>query len=137
MNEGYIILPRAIMDEDYFSQKFTRTQALIDLYLLAAYAERTFNIRGNKVIVKRGQVAIAERSLSERWQWSKNTVHRYLKELSESGKIDLQKSHVINILSVNYYGYDGTQIDPQNGTQIDPPINNIIEVSDVNKNVNI
>lgn len=109
MTEGYIILPRALIDDDYFEQKFTKAQALIDLYMLAAYKERTFYIRGNKVTVQRGQVAMGVRSLAERWQWSKNTVTRYLKELEKRGKIGTQKSSVINVISLNYFGIDGTQ----------------------------
>ena len=116
MNEGYIILPRALIDDDYFEQKFTKAQALIDLYMLAAYKERTFYIRGNKVTVQRGQVAMGVRSFAERWQWSKNTVTRYLKELEKRGKIGTQKSSVINVITLNYYGIDGTQNGTQNGT---------------------
>lgn len=121
MNEGYIILPRAIMDEEYFAQKFTRPQALIDLYMLAAYAERTFNIRGNKVVVKRGQVAVAEQKLAERWHWSRNTVHKFLSELQQSGKVALQRSRLINIVSLNYYGI----VEQQNEQQNEQPYNNI------------
>lgn len=116
MNEGYIILPRALIDDDYFEQKFTKAQALIDLYMLAAYKERTFYIRGNKVTVQRGQVAMGVRSLAERWQWSKNTVTRFLKDLEQRGKIGTQKSSVINVISLNYYGIEGTQNGTQNGT---------------------
>ena len=121
MNEGYIILPRAIMDEEYFAQKFTRPQALIDLYMLAAYVERSFNIRGNKVVVKRGQVAVAEQKLAERWHWSRNTVHKFLSELQESGKVALQRSRLINIVSLNYYGI----VEQQNEQQNEQPYNNI------------
>lgn len=114
MNEGYIILPRAIMDEEYFSQKFTRSQALIDLYMLAAYTDRTFSIRGNKVVVRRGQVAVAEQSLAERWKWSRNTVRKFLAEMAASKKLEQQRSRVINILSLNYYGITAQQNKQQN-----------------------
>lgn len=130
MTEGYIILPRALIDDDYLEQKFTRAQALIDLYMLAAYKERTFYIRGNKVTVQRGQVAMGVRSLAERWQWSKNTVTRYLKELEKRGKIGTQKSSVINVITLNYYGIDGTQNGTQNGT----PYINILLKENIKEN---
>jgi hypothetical protein len=117
-NDGYVLLPRAIIDDAYFAQKFTKAQALIDLYFLAAHTDRTFYIRGNKVELKRGQLAMAERNLAERWRWSKNTVHAFINSLAESGKIGLQKSRVINVISLNYYGMSDPQSDPQN----DPPI---------------
>ena len=130
MTEGYIILPRALIDDDYFEQKFTRAQALIDLYMLAAYKERTFYIRGNKVTVQRGQVAMGVRSLAERWQWSKNTVTRYLKDLVQRGKIGTQKSSVINVITLNFYGIDGTQNGTQNGT----PYINILLKENIKEN---
>ena len=129
MNEGYIILPRAIMDEEYFAQKFTRTQALVDLYMLAAYVERSFNIRGNKVVVKRGQVAVAEQKLAERWHWSRNTVHKFLTELHESGKVALQRSRLINIVSLNYYGI----VEQQNEQQNEHPYNKEIIKKNIKK----
>lgn len=131
MNEGYIILPRAIMDEEYFAQKFTRPQALIDLYMLAAYVERSFNIRGNKVVVKRGQVAVAEQKLADRWHWSRNTVHKFLSELQESGKVALQRSRLINIVSLNYYGI----VEQQNEQQNEQPYINIINKEKQKENI--
>ncbi len=113
-NDGYLLLPRAIIDEAYFSQKFTKAQALIDLYFLAAYTDRTFFIRGNKVELKRGQLAVAEQNLAERWKWSRNTVRKFLEELAKTGKIAHQKSRVINVISLNFYGTTEQQNEQQN-----------------------
>lgn len=102
MNEGYIKLPRSIIDDEYFSQKFTRTQALIDLYFLAEYKDRVFFIRGNRVTVKRGQVAVSVRKLADRWNWSKNSVHKFLAEMEDEGKIDIYRSHIITIITIPF-----------------------------------
>ena len=103
MKDSYIILPRTVVDDDYFSQKFTRAQAFIDLFFLAAYKERTFYIRGNKVTVKRGQVSASKALLADRWKWSRNTVQKYLDELQAVGKIEQHKSNIVTIISLKNY----------------------------------
>lgn len=119
MKDGYIIIPRAVLDDDYFADRFTRAQAFIDLYFLAAYKERTFFIRGNRVVVKRGQVAVSLRDLAARWQWSKNTVAKFINELESVGKIGTHRSRIINIITLKNYKCNDPQNDPQN----DPPYN--------------
>ena len=123
--EGYIQLPRSITnEEDYYKDRFTRTQAYIDLFFLAAWTERTFRIRGNVVTIQRGQVATSIRSLSNRWQWCKDTVQKFLKELENGGKISTQRSRLINVITLNYYFDDSTQDRTQNSTQNRTPIIN-------------
>ncbi len=66
VNKGWIRLHRSITENDqYFSEPFTRTQAWIDLLLLANHKESFFYKRGNKVVVKRGQVGYSKESLAE------------------------------------------------------------------------
>lgn len=109
-------------DEIYLSERFTRGQALVDLIMLSAYSDRTFRIRGNIVELKRGQVAKSLRDLSLRWQWSVNTVSKFLKELQEYGYIDTQKTSVNQIITVKKYLIVNTQNDTLNDTQNDTPI---------------
>ena len=122
MKDGYIILPRAVLDDDYFAQKFTRAQAFIDLYFLAAYKARSFYIRGNKVLVKRGQVAVSKKDLADRWKWSRNTVQKFLDEQQEAKKIEQQKSRIITIVTLKNY----PQIEQQNEQQNEQPYNKVI-----------
>ena len=102
--DGYIQLPRCITDEeDYYKDRFTRTQAYIDLFFLAAWTERKIFIRGNEVTVKRGQVATSEQNLAVRWRWSRNTVRKFLLELEKGGKIEQQRSRIIKVITLKYY----------------------------------
>ena len=127
MSDGWIKIHRSILeDELYFSEKFTRTQAWIDLLLLAEYKPKTLFIRGIKLDLQRGQLAISIRDLSTRWKWGVNKVQSFIKELVESGKIDTQKSNLINVISIcKYEIYQGAedsktiQIDTQTDTQTD------------------
>ena len=137
--KGFIMIDRSILeDEMYFSEKFTRMQAHMDLCLLAAFKSRTFYIRGNKVELQPMQVAKSVRDLADRWQWSVNKVRGYLYELEKGDYIDTQKTSVNQIITIKKYivvntqndTQINTQTDTQNDTQTDTPI---IKNNNVNK----
>ena len=109
-NNGWIIIHRKITENTlYFAETFDKTHAWIDLLILASFKNRDFFLRGIKIEQKRGQVAESLDFLSQRWKWSKNKVIRYLKILEKEGQIELQKSNVINLISI--VNYDKYQID--------------------------
>ena len=100
----------------YFSEPFTRMQAWIDLLLVANYRDSVIYVRGNKVDVKRGQIAKSQDFFATRWKWSRGKVIRFLDELQKCGQIVQQKSSVITLISVvnyEYYQQDGTTDEPQ------------------------
>ena len=143
-NKGFIMIDRSILEDDmYFSEKFTRMQALIDLCLLAAFKSRTFYIRGNKVELQPMQVAKSVRDLADRWQWSVNKVRGYLYELEKGGYIDTQKTSVNQIITIKKYivvntqndTQINTQTDTQNDTQTDTPIIKNNNVNNENKDI--
>ncbi len=102
--EGWIKLHRKIAENSYyFSEKFTRSQAWIDLIIIANHKEGRFYIRGIKVIVKRGQIGWGIEKLSERWQWSKGKVVRFLSELENDKQITRQKNNVTTLISLTNY----------------------------------
>ena len=137
---GWIKVYRSIFDDEwYFSEKFTREQAWIDLLLLAEYKPKVFMIRNNKVHLERGQLAISIRNLSERWKWGINKVQSFIKELEELERIDTQKSHLVNIISIcNYDIYQeyNPLTDTQTDTQTDTPLRNIKNNKEYNKEAN-
>ena len=143
-NKGFIMLDRSILeDEMYFSEKFTRMQAYIDLCLLAAFKSRSFYIRGNKVELQPMQVAKSVRDLADRWQWSVNKVRGYLYELEKGGYIDTQRTSVNQIITIKKYivvntqndTQINTQTDTQNDTQTDTPIIKNNNVNNENKEI--
>ena len=143
-NKGFIMIDRSILeDEMYFSEKFTRMQALMDLCLLAAFKSRTFYIRGNKVELQPMQVAKSVRDLADRWQWSVNKVRGYLYELEKGDYIDTQKTTVNQIITIKKYivvntqndTQINTQTDTQNDTQTDTPIIKNNNVNNENKEI--
>lgn len=103
MNKGFVMLSRELMfSDEYFSEKFTRMQAFIDLCFLAAFKERTIMKRGKKIILNNKQLAVSERELSCRWKWSVNTVRKYLNELCDLGYIEQEKNNLISVTTIKY-----------------------------------
>lgn len=120
---SWIKIYRSILDDElYFAEKFTKLQAWLDLLLMAEYKPKAIFVRRIKVEIGRGQLAISIRELAERWKWGVNKVQSFLKELEASGKVELLKSHTINIVEICKYEYyqqtmSDTQIDTQTDTQ--------------------
>ena len=142
--KGFIMIDRSILEDDmYFSEKFTRMQAYMDLCLLAAFKSRSFYIRGNKVELQPMQVAKSVRDLADRWQWSVNKVRGYLNELEKGDYIDTQKTSVNQIITIKKYivvntqndTQINTQTDTQNDTQTDTPIIKNNNVNNENKEI--
>ena len=108
-NKGFIKLPRNITEDGYyFSEIFTRTQAWIDLIILANYQDTTALVRGVKIVVKRGQVCRSITELAKRWKWSRNRVMRFTEGLVDAERVHVQKSPIVNVYTIrNYEEYQG------------------------------
>lgn len=128
-NKGWIKLYRAIADTEFWlSEPFTRSQAWVDLLLLANHKTGHIRKRGILVAVERGQVGCSEDTLAKRWKWSKGKVRRFLAELislsritrSISEKTVLKNTSVSSLIYIlNYDKYqansteDGTEDGPK------------------------
>lgn len=107
MERGWIKIYRKIVENPYyFSEPFTRSQAWIDLLIVANHKDNFFYKRGVKVEVKRGQIGWDLESLGKRWQWSRGKVERFISELETSNQVVRQKTNVTTLISlVNYELY--------------------------------
>ena len=118
---GWIKLHRQIMDNPlYFSEPFSRTQAWIDLLLLANHKENYFFKRGIKVTVCIGQVGYDIDSLAKRWKWSRGKVERFILHLEKEGNVVRQKNNVSTLISISKYAEyqsDSKAKDKPNGHQ--------------------
>lgn len=121
--QGWIKLHRQIIENEfYFSEKFTKVQAWIDLLLLATHKERTVCIRGIEIILKPGQLCYSQKSLAARWNWNVKTVERYLNSLKKREMVDTRKTNITTIISIKkwfLYQTDGEQNTYQKGEQKD------------------
>ncbi|OPX95469.1 MAG: hypothetical protein A4E58_02113 [Syntrophorhabdus sp. PtaB.Bin006] len=131
-NKGWIKLHRAIADTEFWlSEPFTRSQAWIDLLLLANHKAGHIRKRGILITVERGQVGHSEEALGKRWKWSKGKVRRFLAELirlsritrSISEKTELKNTSVSSLICIiNYDKYQGdnTEDDTEDGPKTVP-----------------
>lgn len=107
MSSGFFLINRGLVSSDlWLSEEFTRGQAWIDLIGLANYKAGIIRKRGVRIELKRGHVGWSQMALSERWQWSRGKVIRYLDELERDGRIVQQKNNVTTLIYiVNYESY--------------------------------
>ena len=129
--EGWIKLHRKIVDNPYyFSEPFTRSQAWIDLIIIANHKDNFFYNRGIKVEVKIGQIGSCLETLSKRWKWSRGKVERFIIELENSNQVVRQKNNVNTLLIlINYkiYQQDSKANSKADGQQT-------VKQTDTNKN---
>ena len=105
--DGWISIHRKITENPmWLSEPFTRSQAWIDLIILANHKDSWFIKRGIKVEIKRGQVGHDLANLAIRWRWSRGKVERFISILETSNQIVTQKTNITTLLSiVNYDTY--------------------------------
>lgn len=102
--QGYILLSRSMLThKSYLTEKFCKQMAWIDLIFLANWKKSSYHIRGVRVAVPRGSVAWSLNALADRWSWSKGKVIRFLSDLETEQQIRLQKSNIINLISITNY----------------------------------
>lgn len=97
------------------SEPFSRGQAWVDLLLLANHKDSFFYKRGVKIDLKRGQLGRSQVELSDRWNWSRKKVNKFLKDLEKEQQIKVDKNSVTQIVTiVNYCKFqsEGTADDP-------------------------
>jgi hypothetical protein len=117
--EGWIKLHRQICNsEEWFLEPFTKAQAWIDLILNANHKKGFFEVRGNVVTIKRGQIGWSEITMAKRWTWSRTKVRRYLKWLKTIQRIEQQNiQYITSIITIIHY--EKYQIDTADDTADD------------------
>jgi hypothetical protein len=125
--KGWIKLHRQITDSEFWlSERFTRSQAWVDILLLASHAARTLFIRGIEINLEPGELCYSQLSLAERWGWNRKTVMAFLNLLSRREmiliKADKRFSHLTTVISIrNWFEYqaDGQPSGQRNGQRRD------------------
>ena len=134
--QGWIKLHRKLTENElYFSERFTRAQAWVDLLLLATHKPQTVFIRGVEINLKPGELCYSQLSLAKRWKWNRKTVTAFLKFLAKRemllNRTDIRLSHFTTVITIrNWHEYqaDGQQDGQRNGQRRD-------NGTDTNKNV--
>ena len=143
--EGWIKLHRKIVDNPYyFSEAFTRSQAWVDLLILANHKDNFFYIRGLKIDVKRGQIGFALENLAKRWKWSRGKAERFISELENAHQIVRQKGNATTLLTVVNYDIYQEEKKPNSKADSNPDSkpdskadgHQTVKQTDINKNAN-
>lgn len=116
---AFIKLDRAMFENKmWFAEPFTKAQAWIDLIGMANFADKTKYYNGKFHKIKRGQIVTSQRTLADRWKWSKTKVRTYIQTLIEAEMLTADNTNRWTTLTVvNYAKYQDRQTAerPQNG----------------------
>ncbi len=107
--EGYIKLSRKITQNQlYFSEKFTKLAAWIDLIILASYKPETVVLGGVRFDLNPGELCYSQKELAHRWQWDRRTVRKYLDVLKKSMMVSIRTNRITSIITILNWGkYQG------------------------------
>ncbi|MCH8942073.1 MAG: hypothetical protein IIA48_06515 [Bacteroidetes bacterium] len=125
--EGWIKLHRQILENEFwFSERFTKAQAWVDLLLLASHKERTLFIKGVEINLQPGQLCHSQVSLAYRWKWNRKTVKKFLNILKKREMLYTKETNITTIITIKTWVlYQGGG--QQNGQRTDSE-------TDTNKN---
>ncbi len=123
MVENAFAISRKLFENPiWYMEPFTKGQAWVDLFGNANYSDSQFQIRGNIVTIKRGQIGWSERTLAKRWKWSRGKVRRFLDWLEKEEMIVQQKNTLTTVISIVKYE-DYQFQNKKNGPQTDHHMN--------------
>ena len=124
---GQICLNKRIRQHAIWEHEpYTYAQAWLDLLLLANDRDRTLFIRGERVEVKRGQLAWSLRKLEDEWKRSEKWIGRFLEFCQDETMITVKSDRrgtIITILNYDVYNTieeatdDGTEEGSDAGTE--------------------
>lgn len=110
MNTGFLPLRRDFFNDEYYqAEKFTKWQAHLDLIRRAEYkvVSDPIFIKGTKLRIQRGQIAISKLHLAEFWKWSMGTVDKYFKSMQQRGELTYkpfpERNPGLTIITLSYY----------------------------------
>lgn len=104
---AFIKLDRDLFDSQlWLAEPFTKAQAWVDLIAMANYADKTKYYKGTFQKIKRGQIVTSQRTLADRWKWSKSKVANYIRALEQAEMVTTDNTTRWTVLSiVNYAKY--------------------------------
>ena len=102
----FFIIDRKLLDSDlWVDEPFTKGQAWVDLIGMANFRDLK-RYKGEQVeIFKRGQVVTSERTLAERWHWSRGKVKRYLELLASDAMCATKQTTRGLVITLENYGF--------------------------------
>ena len=142
-SSGWYRMERGWQSHPVFSNEpYTDREAFEWLIANACWKPQVFNIKGNPVELKEGQLTHSVRFLADMWQWKKDKVNRYLSKLVKFNMIETDSATGQNIVTIcNYTKYQGERDSAATVNETEArqerdkykEINNIINTDDVKR----
>ena len=137
--EGWIKYHRkSVNNALYFSEKFNKWHAWIDLLTLASHKRNIVYINNKKIVLQEGQLCYSQLTLSKRWKWCERSVHSFLEFLQQEGMINFKSTNtttVITIMNWNIYQHISEQTSEQTSEQKTQQVQNCMSTNKNDKNV--
>jgi len=137
MECGYIKLYRSLKDSDmWYSERFTRSQAWIDMLMRANHKDGSILYEYNKYLIPMGSFVTSQRKLSEDWKWSISTVSLFLDFLVSRTQIERTiERRFTHIYIVNWTKYQNSPYEIERTIEEKSNANRtLIETNNNNKN---
>jgi hypothetical protein len=112
--EGWFKLYRSVLEHRHYRKKrvFNEYEAWLDILLLANYTDKTIDIEGQQVLVKRGTFLTSQKKLADRWDWDKRKVVSFLKDSELHKEITVLTEKRWTVVTVlNYEKYQGKTLE--------------------------
>jgi len=92
-------------DADFSDEPFTEREAW--LWLVSSAAWKSGRTRGNSgpILLERGEFSFSVRFLAERWHWSKDKAHRFIKRLENRDMIRDTSRDTSQVYSIKNYNH--------------------------------
>lgn len=98
---GWIKLYRTLNEHMLWSgEPYSKGQAWVDILLWANHKDSQIMLKGQKVVIKRGQQGRSIVTLVNKWKWSRNKVVRFLKFLKTEHMIDFETNHLTTTITI-------------------------------------
>lgn len=123
---GWYKMHRGWMDDSIFaSEPFCKRAAWEYLIHEAAFEDHGQWFNGKLISVKRGQFVVSERKLATVWQWDRQRVRTFLKQLERDEKLTRSETHGLTQLTIcNYSKYQLSEpsVKPSNKPTTNPEL---------------
>ncbi len=97
-------------DPDFPKEPFTEREAWHWLIEAAAYEDHSRWFSGNRIDLKRGELAVSQRTMADVWGWGRQSVRRYLDKLQMVFKIEKKSTHRLTHITIcNYAKYQDSK----------------------------
>lgn len=103
---GFALIQRNLLGHALFEGDAARLGSWAWLFTKAAWRDVDHQIKGESIVLNRGQLCVSVRQLAEAWGMSKSAVARWLEKLEQEGMIERDAGHGKLIITIcNYEEY--------------------------------